>query len=141
MKTTEAFKAAIERYIISFADSNPLFAAKACNPSKNLDDCTTFILNQVQKSGINGFTDEEIYSMAVHYYEEEDIDVGKEVQCQVVVNHQVELTPEEIAEQREKAKEKVFSEEASRIRSAGKRVTQIRPVPVVEDAGLLFSFD
>ena len=36
---------------------------------KNLDDCITFILNYVQQSGCNGFTDAEIYSLAVHYYD------------------------------------------------------------------------
>ncbi len=33
---------------------------------KNLDDCITFILNYVRQSGCNGFTDAEIYSLAVH---------------------------------------------------------------------------
>lgn len=56
---------------------------------------SSYILNTVQKSGYKGFADDEIYSMAVHYYEEENIEVGKLVNCQVVVNHQVELTPEE----------------------------------------------
>ena len=91
MKTSEAFKNTIEQYVISVADSNPQFAAKAVNPKKNLDDCVTFVLNQVQKSGVNGFTDDEIYSMVIHYYEEEDIDIGNPVECQVVVNHQVQL--------------------------------------------------
>ena len=143
MKGTEAFKEAIERYIISESDSDPMFAARATNPKKNIEDCVTFILNQVQKSGINGFADEEIYSLAVHYYVEDDIEVGKPVQCQVIVNHQVELTEEEIAEQKQKAKDRVFSEEITRIKSVGKK-----PVPSVtkeepgkHDDGLLFSFD
>lgn len=32
-----------------------LFAAKYDNPDKNIDDCVTYILNWVQKSGCNGF--------------------------------------------------------------------------------------
>ena len=32
-----------------------------------------FILNEVQKSGCCGFADDEIYSMAVHCYEEKDM--------------------------------------------------------------------
>lgn len=64
-------------------------------PEKNIDDCCTFIINQVRQSGCNGFADEEIYSMALHYYDEEDIDIGKPVSCKVVVNHTVELTEEE----------------------------------------------
>ncbi len=33
--------------------------------------------------------------MAVHYYDEDDIEVGKAVSCQVAVNHVVELTKEQ----------------------------------------------
>ncbi len=47
-----------------------LFAAKYDNPDKNIDDCVTYILNWVQKSGCNGFCDDEIYGQAIHYYEE-----------------------------------------------------------------------
>ena len=139
MKGTEAFKDAIERYVLGMADSDAAFARKADNPAKNIDDCVTFILNEVQRSGINGFTDEDVYSMAVHYYVEDDVTVGTMPQCQVIVNHQVQLTEEEIEELRKKAREKVFSEEASRIRAVGKSVRQ-KDTPA-EDTGQLFSFD
>lgn len=142
MKTTEAFKNTIEQYVISVADSNPQFAAKAVNPEKNLDDCVTFVLNQVQKSGVNGFTDDEIYSMVIHYYEEEDIDIGNPVECQVVVNHQVQLTEEEIAELKQKAKDKVFSDEVNRLRSSGRVQPTVKPVtPPSEVCDTLFAFD
>ena len=80
-----------------------LFAAKYDNPDKNIDDCVTYILNYVQKSGCNGFSDGEIYGQAIHYYDENEIEVGKPIQCQVVVNHVVELTEEEKQEARRKA--------------------------------------
>ena len=64
-----------------------LFAAKYDNHDKNIDDCVTYILNWVQKSGCNGFCDDEIYGQAIHYYEEKDIEVGKPLNCQVSVNH------------------------------------------------------
>lgn len=38
-----------------------------------------------------------------HYYDEDDIEVGKAVSCQVAVNHIVELTEEEKAEARQEA--------------------------------------
>ena len=46
---------------------------------------------------------EKIFSMAVHYYDEDDIGVGKVVSCQVAVNHIVELTEEEKDEARQEA--------------------------------------
>lgn len=65
--------------------------------------------------------------MAVHYYEEENIEVGKLVNCQVVVNHQVELTPEEIAEMRQKAKDEVFRQEQDRLKNHNSVRRTVRP--------------
>ena len=62
------------------------------------------------------FADEEIYSMALHYYDEEDIDIGKPVSCKVVVNHTVELTEEEKAEARRNAIRKAESEAYAKLR-------------------------
>lgn len=80
------------------AATDELFAERYADPKKNIDDCTTYILNQVRASGCNGFADEEIYSMALHYYDEPDIEVGKSANCRVVVNHTIELTEEEKAQ-------------------------------------------
>ena len=57
-------------------------------------------MNYVQKSGCNGFDDDEIFGQAVHYYDEADIEIGKPIDCKVVVNHHVELTEEEKAQAR-----------------------------------------
>ena len=95
MKSTDAFKETIKSYIESRAKSDILFAPKFENPAKNIDDCVTYILNTVQKSDCNGFADDEIFSMAVHYYDEESIEIGNVKDCKVVVNHTVILTEEE----------------------------------------------
>ncbi len=98
MKTTDYFKQTIQTYLEYRAATDELFAARYADPKKNIDDCTTYILNEVRASGCNGFADEEIYSMALHYYDEPDIEVGKSVNCRVVVNHTIELTEEEKAQ-------------------------------------------
>ena len=48
-------------------------------------------------------TDDEVWSLAIHYYDEDNIDVGKPISCGVVVNHKVELTEEEKAQARKDA--------------------------------------
>lgn len=68
MNTTEYFKRTIQAYLEERAMEDELFAAKYDNPDKNIDDCVTYILNWVQKSGCNGFCDDEIYGQAIHYY-------------------------------------------------------------------------
>ena len=95
MKGTDHFKRTIKMYLEQRAEEDTLFAKKYRNPAKNMAECVTHILNYVQKSGCNGFTDGEIFGQAIHYYEENEIEVGKPMNCQVVVNHVVELTAEE----------------------------------------------
>lgn len=96
MKSTESFKKTIQGYLEKRSAEDELFAASFTKPGKTIDDCVTYILNTVKASGCNGFSDEEIFGMAVHYYDEDKIEVGKPVSGgSVVVNHHVELTEEE----------------------------------------------
>ena len=74
----------------------------------------------MQKSGCNGFTDGEIYGQAVHYYDENEIEVGKPIQCQVAVNHVVELTAEEKAEARQNAIRQYQDEELRKLQNRNK---------------------
>jgi len=116
MKGTESFKKVISDHLNKLAEEDTQFAEKLKNPKKNIDDCITYILNQVKASGCDGFTDAEIFGMATHYYDEDDIKPGEKIKCDVVVNHKVELTPEEIEEAKKKAREKVIADEAERLR-------------------------
>lgn len=126
MKSTDTFKNTIHLHLQSVAATDALFAETLKNPKKNLDDCITYILNTVQKSGCNGFTDDEVYGMAIHYYDEETIDIGKPVSCKVVVNHQVQLTEEEIAQAKQRALDTVISEQKQKIT---KKVTKKKEEP------------
>lgn len=105
MKVSTHFQTAIQSYLEQRAEYDELFARSYRNPLKNIEDCITYILNYVQKSGCNGFDDDEIFGQAVHYYDEADIEVGKPIDCKVIVNHHVELTEEEKTEARKEASE------------------------------------
>lgn len=121
MKGTELFKAAIQNYLEYRAMTDDLFAPRYVNPAKNIDDCITYILNEVQKSGMNGFDDDEIYSMAMHYYDEDDIEIGKPISCKVMVNHHVELTEEEKQNARRKAIEQYQQMELNKLQNRAKQ--------------------
>lgn len=116
MKGTEQFKKTIKAYLEQRAETDALFAVTYAKPNKNIDDCITFILNQVKNSGCNGFANDEIYSLAAHYYDEDTIDVGKPINCQVVVNHQIVLTEEEKAEAKQQAITRYQDEEIRKMR-------------------------
>ena len=143
MKGTEHFTRTIAEYLNQRAMTDPLFAPNLMKPNKNIEECITYILNEVQKSGCNGFDDddellrallEKIFSMAVHYYDEDDIEVSKAISCQVAVNHIVELTEEEKAEARQEAIKQYQREELAKLQSRNARVkkteniaTQVQP--------------
>ena len=95
MKVSEQFKSTIKAYLDNMAAVDSLFAPVYQKPTKNIDNCITYILNQVKKSGCCGFSDDEIFGMALHYYQEDNIEVGSPLKCNVVVNHHVELSEEE----------------------------------------------
>jgi hypothetical protein len=128
MKTTDNFKNVVSKHLETVAANDPLFAEAYKKENKNIDDCITYILNTVKNSGCNGFTDEEVFGMAIHYYDEDKIEVGKPISSNVIVNHKVELTPEEIEAAKVKAMESVVTEQKKRL--TNKKVKTIVPASV-----------
>ena len=110
MKATDHFKNTIKAYLDQRAETDYLFSFRYSLPEKKLEDCITYILNQVQKSGCNGFHDDEIFGMAVHFYDEDNIEVGKPMNAHVTVNHVVVLSAEEIEQARQDAIQKAQDE-------------------------------
>ncbi|MDO4172159.1 MAG: PcfK-like family protein [Prevotellaceae bacterium] len=124
MTGTEHFKQAIKAYLDERAKTDELFAVSYAKVNKNLNDCVTFILNQakaIAQEGGCGMTDDEVYSLATHYYDEDNIEVGKAINCGVIVNHRVELSEQEKAEAREKALKAYQAEELRKIQQHSSR--------------------
>lgn len=69
--------------------------------------------------------------MITVYYDENEIEVGKPIQCQVVVNHVVELTEEEKQEARRKAVAQYQQMELQKLQNrnkpTAKKETQVQP--------------
>lgn len=85
MKGTETFQKVIKEYLDKRADEDELFAKDYQKSGKTIENCCDFIISEVKKSGRQGFADDEIFGLAVHYYNE-DIVVYSKHQCNVVVN-------------------------------------------------------
>jgi hypothetical protein len=125
MKSTDRFKETIKAYLDMRADRDSLFARVYSKPSKNINDCINYILSTVQKSKINGYTDQEIYSMAIHYYDENDIKISASASIKdVVINHQVNLTEEEIAEAKAQAKKRIEDEAYAKLKKKPEKTTK-----------------
>ncbi len=110
MKPTDHFKNTIKAYLDKRTEEDILFSFQYSKPNKSIDECCTYILNQVQKSGCNGFHDDEIFGMAVHYYDEDTIEAGNAIHAHVIVNHTIELTAEEKEQARKDAIQRAQNE-------------------------------
>lgn len=128
MKATNQFTRTILTYLEQRAESDNLFAERFAREDKNIDECVTYILNQVQKSGCNGFADDEIYSMAMHYYDEDEIEVGKPMRGHIVVNHVVQLTEEEKEQAKQDAIQKAVNESYNKLTFKKKSSTKQKEV-------------
>ena len=122
----QVFKDDIRSYLDGRAAQDALFAQSYAKEGKSVDGCVDYIISEVKKMasansrGI-GLTDEQVYSLAVHYYDEDDAKAdGEAVNCTVVVNHEVKLTEQEKEQARKEAQERLIQEEMRRLQSRGK---------------------
>lgn len=133
MKTSEAFKKTIREYLEQRAKEDQLFAASYAKENKNIDECCNYILQEVQKSGCNGFSDDEIFGMAIHYYDEDGIKNVNPVNARVVVNHVVELTEEEKKAAKEAALKEYEAKEMKKIEEARKKKLEKKAEKVAKE--------
>lgn len=123
MKGTGRFKETIQAELEKMAEKDPLFAESLKKENKNIEGCINYIYGRVRKLGEGGYTDDEIFGMAAHYYDEDDL---KEADAptggmKVIINHKPDLKAEEIAELKEQARREVIEAEKQRLTSRKKK--------------------
>ena len=124
---TERFGAVIKAYLDKRAGEDELFKTKYEAVNRPIEDIVAYILSEVYKSGICGWTDDEVYSLAIHAAEETELKIPNITLCQVVVNHNVELTEEEKAEQRALALKRFQEEELAKVRARNAKPKAVIP--------------
>lgn len=75
-----------------------------------------------------------------HFYDEADIEVGKPIDCNVVVNHTVELTEEEKAEARQQAIKRAEDEAYAKMKQQREKAAAKRTATVQQVQPSLFDF-
>lgn len=113
MKVSPGFKQQIQKYLSERAETDILFGPVYEKENKNIDDCITYILGEVKKKAGSdnaiAMTEEEVYSLAVHYYDEDSIVVGKSnIKAKVSTSP---ITDEEDEDIEEEVEDKVFTKE------------------------------
>ncbi len=119
MKVSDSFKNAIKSYLDKRAKTDELFAKSYTKKNKSIDECCNYILGEAKKRGnAVAMTDEEVFGMAVHYYDEDNIKVNKlpnSVRTSVSAP-KMELTEEDKKKAREEAIKRLTEEQYASIK-------------------------
>lgn len=117
MEGNNSFKQTIQTYLETRAKSDELFAVSYAKSNKSLDECCNYILGEAKKKGnAVAMTDEEVYGLAIHYYDEEKIKINKILGGFKVSVPKVELTEEDKKKAREEAIKRLTEEQYASIK-------------------------
>ena len=139
-----AAKEQLKMYLDHRAATDEHFAAAYAKENKNLNECMQYILTEMKKRGPAVFaTDEEVYGLAVHYYDEDNLAIDRNIKARVsTASKGVKLTEAEKQAAREEAK-RHYQEEC--IREMKERDKKRKPkAPAAREGvivGSLFDFE
>lgn len=125
-KTVDPLMRPVQEYLEKRAAEDPQFAEKFNNPKKSLKDCCAYIYGEAKKraggSSCVYIPPEEVFGMAVHYYDEDDIKVTSAGYTgrATVAPKPVELTAEQKAKAEKAALEKYEAEQRAKIEAREK---------------------
>ena len=136
MKSSENFIEAIRQYLDSRAASDNLFAIRYASPSKSVAECCQYILNEVKRQGVSVLTNDEVYSLACHYFDGDVTaeEIGKPINCKVVISKD-QLTEEDKATLKEQAMEQFKQEQLRELRRQSQPKAQPKPTATAPKAG------
>lgn len=107
-----SFETAIKDYLDKHAQEDPTFAPIYAKPNKSIAECCKYITQEVEKNCRKGgrcvaVREQEVYGLAIHYYDEDDIVVdGPKNKVEVAQNapSETSTTTETIEEKRKTRK-------------------------------------
>lgn len=83
-KKLNSFEEIIKAYLDKRASEDELFAKAYAKKSKSIERCCLYLISEAQKKSfdankgkISALPDAEVYGMAVHYYDEDDMEIDK----------------------------------------------------------------
>lgn len=144
------FEKVIKAHLDQRAANDKDFAAKYTpeseNKKRNITACCNYIIAEVKKSGRRGFADDEVFGMAVHFYDESIEGPTAAPKCNVVVNHEIELREAEKNKLREQARKKAEAQakreaERAAAKKAAEEEMRRKLQEEFENGGLLFNFE
>ncbi len=135
MSKQNPLKEAIHSYLDGRAKVDELFAVAYKKKNKSIDECCTYIMGEAKKRG-NAvcMSDDEVFGLAVHYYDEDDIKVNKlpsNVRASTTTPAKpVKLTEEDEKKAREEAIKRLTEEQYALLKKkpsrSKKEVTEVQ---------------
>lgn len=115
-------KQAIKAYLDDRAAKDADFALAYAKKNKSIDQCFEYIMGEASKRG-NAvcMTDEEVFGLAVHYYDEDDIKITKVRSGRGGYTPSVRLTDEEKQQARQEAMKRFGDAYVREQREQGKK--------------------
>lgn len=120
---TNSFQDAIKSYLDERAKTDELFAKSYSKPGKSIAQCCDYIMGEAKKRGnAVAMTNDEVFGMAVHFYDEDSIKINKvSGGCKVSSSvstpaPKVELTEEDKKKAREEAIRRLTEEQYASIK-------------------------
>lgn len=117
MSKQNPLKEAIHSYLDGRAKVDELFAIAYKKKNKSIDECCTYIMGEAKKRG-NAvcMSDDEVFGLAVHYYDEDNIKINKlpanvKTSASVPEAKPVKLTEEDEKRAREEAIKRLTEEQ------------------------------
>lgn len=102
MSKQNPLKEAIQSYLDERAKADELFAVAYKKKNKSIDECCTYIMGEAKKRG-NAvcMSDDEVFGLAVHYYDEDNIKINK-LPASVKASASPETKPVKLTEEDER---------------------------------------
>lgn len=102
MSKQNPLKEAIQSYLDERAKVDELFAVAYKKKNKSIDECCTYIMGEAKKRG-NAvcMSDDEVFGLAVHYYDEDNIKINK-LPASVKASASPETKPVKLTEEDER---------------------------------------
>lgn len=121
-------KTKIKNYLDERAKNDELFAKAYTKSNKSIDECYKYVLGEARKKGTAvGMTAEEVFGLAVHYYDEDNIKINPVsgyVQASASDDDEtkeVKLTAEEEKQAREEAIHRLAEEQYQKMKKRPQR--------------------
>lgn len=136
MSKQNPLKEAIQSYLDERAKVDELFAVAYKKKNKSIDECCTYIMGEAKKRG-NAvcMSDDEVFGLAVHYYDEDNIKINKlpanvKASASVPETKPVKLTEEDEKRAREEAIKRLAEEQYTLLKKkpsrSKKEVTEVK---------------